>query len=308
MSCYLGIDVGGMSVKGALFDGGARVLSVKSLPTPRGGDLAETVTALCRMLAAESGEEIGGIGIGCPGIIDSESGTVVFAGNLSLKNYPLVQRVTKDLPVPVKVTNDANAAALGEAKYGAGRNYKNSILVTLGTGVGGGIVIDGKLFEGNRSAGAEIGHMVIERGGEFCTCGRRGCWEAYSSATALIRRTKWAMEENPGSAMWRGCTSDTACGRTAFEYSDTDVAARETVEWYIKYLSIGLINLANIFRPEVIMLGGGIAGEGERLTAPVQELVDRELFGGTGFAPVKVVCASLGADAGMYGAAALVIH
>ena len=207
--------------------------------------------------------------------------------------------------VSVKITNDANAAALGEARFGAGKNYKNSILVTLGTGVGGGIIIDGKLFEGYKSAGAEIGHMVIERHGDVCTCGRRGCFEAYCSATALVRRTRRQMEDNPRSAMWTKYTSETANGKTAFDFYHDDIDAKEVVDWYIKYLACGIANLANIFRPEIIMIGGGVSEQGDNLTVPLQTYVDKELFGGTSYAPVKIVKASLGSKAGAYGAAAL---
>ena len=305
MSLYIGIDVGGTSIKGILIDENGKLYGEDSVPT-LGVDVADGVVAICNRFISKAGEnKVKGVGIGCPGVIDAENGVVVLAGNLRLKNYPLVKKVHEKLNLPVKVTNDANAAALGEAKYGAGKNYKNSILITLGTGVGSGIVIDGKLFEGNKSAGAEIGHMVIEHGGNRCTCGRRGCFEAYSSATALIKRTKWAMEENPGSKMWQSCTSEKASGETAFLYADSDIAASEVVEWYIKYLACGLINIANIFRPQVIMLGGGVSGQRERLTAPLQNILDRELFA-SDYAPVKITTATLGSAAGAYGAAALV--
>lgn len=310
MALYIGIDLGGMSIKGAVMDAEGRFLSEGSVVTPDNGDLAERVVCLCEKIIGDCGADkknIVGIGLGCPGIIDSENGVVVFAGNLHIKNYPLAKLVSEGCGLPVKITNDANAAALGEAKFGAGKDYTDSILVTLGTGVGGGVVIGGKLFEGNRSAGTEIGHMVIKAGGNSCTCGRRGCFEAYSSATALIKRTKWAMEEDAGSAMWQSCTSDKATGKTAFDYKDCDIAAREVVDWYIKYLTCGLVNLANIFRPQIIMLGGGISNERERLTVPLQAAFDKELFGGGDYAPVKIACASLGAKAGIYGAAALIM-
>ena len=203
------------------------------------------------------------------------------------------------------MTNDANAAALGEAKFGAGKEYSDSILVTLGTGVGGGIIIDGKLFEGGKSAGTEIGHTVIETNGYPCTCGRWGCFECYASATALMRKTKDAMEEDTGSEMWKTYTPQTVSGKTPFEYAETDIAAKQVVDWYVKHLACGITNLANVFRPQVVMLGGGVSEQGERLTVPVQRLVDKELFAGTDFAPVKVVKASLGSRAGAYGAAAL---
>lgn len=308
MSLYIGIDVGGTSIKGALIDGEGKLYGEDCVRTGNGVEIVDGIVAICNRFTCKSGgEKINGVGIGCAGVIDSENGTVVFSGNLRIKDFPLVKLVEEKVKLPVKITNDANAAALGEAKFGAGKNYSDSVLVTLGTGVGGGIVIGGKLFEGNKSAGAEIGHMVIESGGNRCSCGRRGCFEAYSSATALIKRTRWAMEEDAGSAMWQTFTSDTATGKTAFDYMDTDISAHEVVEWYVKYLACGLINLANIFRPQVIMLGGGVAAQGERLTSPLQAILDRELYAGS-YAPVKITCATLGNVAGAYGAAALLIE
>lgn len=308
MALYIGIDVGGTTIKAALIDKEGKLYGEDSVPTGNGEQIVEGIAVLCnRFIAKANGEQIVGVGIGCPGLIDAENGTVVFAGNLRLKNFPLVSMVKEKVNLPIRITNDANAAALGEAKFGAGKDYHDSVLVTLGTGVGGGVVINGKLFEGNKSAGAEIGHMVIERGGNRCTCGRRGCWEAYSSATALIKRTKWAMEEDVSSAMWQTYTSDTCDGKTAFDYAETDIAASEVVEWYIKYLACGLINIANIFRPEVIMLGGGISNQGENLTVPLQSMMDREAFGSF-YAPVKIKIAALGSAAGAYGAAALFIE
>ena len=304
MALYIGIDVGGTAIKGAVVDEKGKLYGQDSVPTVGGEEIANGIITLCNRLMRMNKEEVKGIGIGCAGVIDSTEGKVVLARNLSLVDFPLVKLVKEKINVPVKITNDANAAALGEAKFGAGKDYKSSILVTLGTGVGGGIVIDGKLFEGNKSAGAEIGHMVIEREGEPCSCGRRGCFEAYSSAVALKRMTKKSMEENPGSAMWGKYTSQTVTGKTAFEFYKTDTAAGEVVEKYINYLACGLVNLANIFRPEIIMLGGGVSKEGERLTVPLQEIMDREAFA-SGYAPVKVTTATLGTAAGAYGGVAL---
>ncbi len=306
MSFYVGIDVGGTTVKGALIDDTGKIYAEAETPACKGEGILGSIIQTADKLIL-NGREVKGIGIGCPGTIDAENGTVIFAGNLKLKNFALAEPIKKKYGLPVKITNDANAAALGEAKFGVGKGYNDSILVTLGTGVGGGIIIGGKLFEGNKSAGAEIGHMVIERGGNACSCGRRGCFEAYASANALIKRTKWAMEENAGSLMWSAYTSETATGKTAFEFSECDIAAREVVDWYLKYLACGLTNLANIFRPQVIMLGGGVSGQGEKLAIPLQELINKELFGGTEYAPVLVKIATLGAKAGVLGAAALAI-
>lgn len=308
MKYYLGLDIGGTFVKGACVTADGGIIAEDKCPTgcEEGPDvMCGNIAALCSRLEESAGGAPEAVGAGCPGMIESSTGVVKFAGNLGLRDYPLGEELSKRLGVPVRVTNDANAAALGEAKFGAGKNYKNSILVTLGTGVGGGIIIDGKLFEGGSSAGAEIGHMVIERHGEMCTCGRRGCFERYSSASALTRRTKYAMEEDAGSAMWTKYTSLNCTGKTAFEFMDTDRSAKEVVDWYIKYLACGLVNLANIFRPQVIMLGGGVSAQGERLTKPLQAILDKEIFAGNDYAHVDIVTASLGNNAGAMGAAAL---
>lgn len=304
MALYIGIDVGGTAVKGAVVDESGKLHGEDSVVTVKGEGLIDGIVALCNRLSKLNKEPVEGIGVGCAGVIDSENGAVVLARNLSLADFPMAKLIGEKCGLPVRITNDANAAALGEAKFGAGKNYKNSIFVTLGTGVGGGIVINGKLFEGNKSAGAEIGHMVIKYGGEPCSCGRRGCFEAYSSATALKRLTREAMRADAGSSMWGKYTPDTVTGKTAFEYAEVDPAAKRVVEEYVSYLACGLANLANAFRPEIIMLGGGVSKEGERLIAPLRKALDKEVFAAQ-YAPVKVECAALGTAAGAIGAAAL---
>lgn len=309
---YLGIDIGGMSIKGMLVDESGTVYAEGTVPTDseKGGSaMCDNIASLVSRLMEEGKtSEVCAIGVGCPGVIDSKNGVVVFAGNLSLENFPLAAEITKRVNIPCRITNDANAAALGEAKFGAGKQYEDSILVTLGTGVGGGIVIGGKLFEGGKSAGAEIGHMVIVENGRQCTCGRKGCYERYASARALMEQTREAMEAHPESAMWEQYNLETVSGKTPFEYRKTDATAKSVVETYVKHLACGIVNLANIFRPQVIMLGGGVSAQGEVLTAPVQEIVDREMIGGCGYAPVKVVTATLGNRAGAYGAASFVME
>lgn len=310
MKKFAGVDIGGMTIKGIIIDGEGTVLCEDIIETgwQKGGDniCANVETLISGMLKSGglSLNDVDGIGVCCPGLIDNTSGTVLFAGNLNLENYPLKEKLERLFGRHVKVANDANSAALGEARFGAGKNYSDSILLTLGTGVGGGIVIGGKLFEGYKGAGTELGHTVIEQNGNFCTCGRRGCLEAYASATALIKKTKEAMSENPDSEMWKGYSLDTVNGRTAFDYPD-DFAASRVTEWYIRNLACGIINFVNVFRPQVVMLGGGISKQGERLTAPIQKILDAEIFGGQSFAPVKVVTASLGSRAGAFGAASL---
>lgn len=310
---YIGIDIGGMTVKGMICDkdGNALVEDRIATGSEDGGNAMSKniVNMIKKMMSAcdLKKDDVVGIGVGCPGLIDGQNGMVVFAGNLGLENFPLAKAIADKVGLPVRITNDANAAALGEAKFGAGQKYSDSILVTLGTGVGGGIILNDQLFEGGNSAGSEIGHIVIESDGYPCTCGRKGCFECYSSATALMRKTKEAMIEDNHSEMWKTYTPQTVSGKTPFEYAETDVAAKEVVDWYVKHLACGITNLANIFRPEIVMLGGGVSEQGERLTVPVQKLVDKELFAGTDFAPVKVVKASLGSRAGAFGAAALMM-
>lgn len=308
---FIGVDIGGMTIKGIIIRGDGTVLARDSIETgcENGGEaMCNNIVTLVNGMIQQIGgykTDIKGIGIGCPGLIDSKRGTVVFAGNLNLKYFPLARLVSDRVGLPVRLTNDANAAALGEAKFGASSKYSNSILVTLGTGVGGGIVIDGKLFEGGSSAGAEIGHIVTVQDGLKCTCGRRGCFERYASARALTEQTRSAMEENKNSEMWKGYNLDTVCGKTPFDYMDTDITAKAVVDKYISYLACGIVNLINIFRPQVVMLGGGVSEQDERLTAPLQKLVDEEIFAGTDYAPVKIIKAKLGSSAGAFGAAAL---
>lgn len=308
MTYLIGIDVGGTFIKGLVLKDGESVCECQT-PTEIGEKLADCIHALVNQLISASGadvSQIAGVGVCCPGVID-ESGAVVRADNLNLMNYPLKTLLKEKLSLPVKVCNDANAAALGEAVFGAGKGYSDSVLITLGTGVGGGIVIGGKLFEGNKKAGAEIGHMVIAHGGKRCSCGRLGCFEAYCSARALTEMTKEAMKANPSSKMWQNCTLQTADGRTAFEYMDADHSAKEVVNSYLDYLACGVANIANVFRPQAILIGGGVVAQGTRLTEPLQKLVDGEIFAAD-YAPVEIKCASLGNRAGSFGAAALFLQ
>lgn len=310
---YLGIDLGGTFIKGGIVDDEGNILMRDKVPTEseKGADgVVANIVALCRSLmerANLSASDLVGVGMGAPGTIDSERGEVVYANNLGWENFLISDRVSEALGLPVKIANDANVAALGEAKFGCGKNYRHSVMITLGTGVGGGLVLDGKLFEGNRSAGAELGHMVVVAGGEPCTCGRRGCIEAYASATALIRDTKRAMEAHPKSKLWEVGSLDAVTGKTAFDYCETDAVAKSVVDRYIEILGVCIVDIANLIRPEVVILGGGVCAEGERLIRPLQEMLDREIYGGTTGPAVNIVTAELGNDAGLLGAAALLM-
>lgn len=311
---YIGIDLGGTFIKGGIVNENGEILICDKTPTEvEKGDkgVAANIAHLAKDLLDRQGidiSEVEGLGIGSPGMIDSAEGNVVYANNLGWENFRICDELSRLLGgIKVKIGNDANVAALGEVKFGAARNYNSAVMITLGTGVGGGIVIDGKLVEGNMGAGAELGHIVIVKGGEQCSCGRRGCFEAYSSATALIRDTKRTMEEHPDSKMWEIGSLDKVSGKTVFDYAPVDAYAKAVVDSYIEHLACGLINYANIFRPEVILLGGGVCAQGDNLIVPLQKLMNKEIYAGDKGPQVPILIAELENSAGLLGAAALLM-
>ena len=307
---YIGIDLGGTNIAAGLCTADGKMLAKRSIKTHRERpyrEIAADMAQLARDVAADAGadfDSVKAIGIGAPGSIDSQRGVIVYSNNIRWDDVPLGPILTELTGKPVAITNDANAAALGEARYGAGKKYLSSVLITLGTGVGGGIVLDGKLFEGNKSAGAELGHRVIIENGQQCTCGRKGCWEAYASATALVRSTQNAMEYHRQSSMWQKAGSlERVDGRTAFACArEGDEVAKDVVNQYIQHLAEGIINIINILRPEAVIIGGGVSAEGEYLLAPLRDYVFLRMYGGSDYAPVEILRASLGNDAGIIGA------
>lgn len=312
MNYYIGIDVGGTFVKAGVVDENGNIVAdgkIASECDKGGNKLAENAATLVMRLLEKSGiskDQIVGAGMGFPGFIDSKNGIVVYSNNVRLSDFPVVEIMQAKLGLKVKVANDANVAALGEKMFGAGKEYNDMVMITLGTGVGAGIIIDGKLFEGNRSAGAEIGHMLLVHGGEQCTCGRKGCFEAYSSATALIRDTKRAMQNHKDSLMWEIGSIDNVTGKTPFDYAKKDKYAAEVVNNYIEMLGSALTDIANIFRPEAIIIGGGVCAQGDNLIVPLKQKIQSELFGAEFGSPEVVLrIAELGNKAGLLGAAAL---
>ena len=309
----IGIDIGGTSIKGAAVTTEGKVLDVFTLDVLKEYTQDMVVNLLIQKVNEYieehhyKKEEILGIGCGVPGSIDSVKGVVSFSNNLRWRELPIVKMIQEGTGLPVRITNDANAATFGEAKFGAGKEYKDVIMLTLGTGVGGGIVIDGKLYEGNEGKGAEMGHSVIVLDGLKCTCGRNGCLEQYASATALIRETKAAMEKDKNSLMWEEAEKlGKIDGRVAFNAERRgDKSAHEVVEQYIKYLSEGILNFANIFRPEVFVLSGGIANEREYLNNRLLNYCKEQHYGYEGTPGFEIITAKLGYDSGKIGAAAL---
>ena len=306
---YLGIDLGGTNIKGAVVTEAGEILREASRPThvERGAEgVADEIAAL--MIQLSEGETFAGVGLGCPGTVDDESGEVLYSCNLNWTNFDLRGALEKRTGYRVRLANDANAAALGEALAGAAKGAQSAVILTLGTGVGGGVVLDGRMLVGYTGAASELGHMVIESEGEPCSCGRRGCFETYASATALIRMTKEAMAAHPESRMHAVAERlGGVDGRVAFAAkAEGDEAAAAVVDTYVHYLAIGVTNVINIFFPEVVALSGGVANQGETLLAPLREEVLRTEYGSP-YAKkhARIVNCTLGYRAGVIGAALL---
>ncbi len=315
----IGIDLGGTNIAAGLCDGDLNLISKMSTPTVTGEGaerVARDMADLCRRLIERKGlsiKDIASVGIATPGIANTVTGVVEYANNLPFLNFPIADTFKKYFPVEkVLIANDANAAALGEALAGAAKGASSAVMVTLGTGVGSGIIIEGKIFAGGMNyAGAEIGHTVIVTGGRQCSCGRRGCWEVYCSATALSALTKEKMTELslkglPSLLFKEAEKEGKVSARTAFNaMRGGDVYGRELVDEYIKNLAIGMGNIVNVFQPEVICIGGGVSNEKEYLTKPLTELVRQEQYTRNHPVITKIVIATLGNDAGIIGAAGL---
>ncbi len=312
---YIGVDLGGTNIACGLVDEDCNIILKKSVPTraergekPVVDDIIGVVMSVCSEYGISIQSEIIGIGIGSPGAVDTRgAGKVVFAGNVPFKNTPVGDMVMEACKVPVRMGNDANCAALGEVWAGRAKDCADVVMVTLGTGVGGGIIINRKIYSGFNDCAAEIGHIVIEVDGRQCTCGRRGCWEAYASATGLIKTTREVMQNYPGSIMWKMCENDLnkLSGRTSYKaMREGDAAGREVVEIYTKYLAAGIVDMINIFQPEMLLIGGGISNEGDALLVPLMEHVRRDRFS-RDVPQTRIERATLGNDAGIIGAAML---
>lgn len=306
----IGIDLGGTNIAAGVVDEGQHIVAEVSLPTGAERPAEAVVADICR--AAEKAMEKAGItaahcasvGIGSPGTCDSANGVVVRAYNLGWFNVPVCSMVTAQLGLPCHLSNDANCAALAETVAGGAVGCRNMILITLGTGVGGGIVADGQLLEGVGGTGAEVGHTVLVLDGEDCTCGRKGCWEAYASATALIRQGKRAAAAQPESLL--AGYGEGLTGKDVFDAAAAgDAAAQAVVDLYCVYVAAGITDLVNILGPEKVLIGGGISRQGERLLAPIRAYVAANCFGGHDRTPPVIECARLGNEAGIIGAAAL---
>lgn len=309
---YLGIDLGGTNISAGITDDKGNILLKSSTPTMNrrnSEDILDDMAALCKKLAEGLNieiKDIESIGIGMPGTMDKAKGISIYANNLNFKNVNIVKEMKARLNLPCYIENDANCAAIGENVCGVAYGSRNLIYITIGTGVGAGIIINGKVFDGSFGGGGEAGHMVIVAEGEECTCGRKGCWEAYASASALRREGRIAAAKYPNSKIYDLVDGNIKLidAKTVFDAADLgDEVAKGIIDMYIKYLAIGLVNLTNIFQPEAIIIGGGVCAQGDKVIKPLTKILNAKVYGGK--PKTKLSIATLGNDAGIVGAAML---
>ncbi len=309
---YFGVDIGGTNISAGIIDGKYKMTDKACTPTIQGRshkDILEDAAKLCLSLAEKNEiplDKINSVGIGLPGLVDTKKGKLIYANNLSFDHIDIIKEFKKFIDKPIYIENDANCAAIGEMMCGAAHGNKNVIYITLGTGVGAGIILNGKVFRGAFGGGGEAGHMVIMAEGELCTCGRKGCWEAYASATALRREGRIAAAKYPNSEIYRLVDGNIKLidAKTVFDAADlNDEVAMEIIDTYSKHLAIGIVNLVNIFQPETVVIGGGICAQGDRVIEPVNNILKEKVYGGV--LKTKLAVATLGNDAGIVGAALL---
>ena len=310
---YIGLDVGGTTFKAGVVTEDGRIVHKDAMPTGIERPYQEIIAdmaALCKKVAADAGiemSEIRSIGVGVTGLFDNKTGMIPFCTNLGWHDIPFVAEMKKHLDTPVYGDNDATVAGLAESVAGVSAGIKDSVFLTLGTGVGGGIIIDGKPYSGAHGCGSEIGHMMIKMGGELCTCGNYGCFERYASATAIIREARKAIVEYPESSMLAACGGDPEKLNAKIVIDAAragDEAAKAVFGGYVQALAVGIINIINMLDPEVIVLGGGVSAAGEFLLNAVREAVKPMVFFKT-MPYARIELAQLGNDAGIIGAAML---
>lgn len=309
---YIGVDLGGTNIVVGLVDECGKIIKSISRATvkERGVELIfDDIFNMCNELIHEfdlNDTTLGGIGIGIPGTIDDKNGVIIYSNNIKIDNFNVREYAKRKIDFTVRMANDADCAALGEVVAGSAKGCSDAIVVTLGTGVGGGIIINKEIFSGFYPGGAEVGHHIIEVNGRQCSCGNNGCFEAYSSATALILSAKNKAEENKDSLLYKLVDGDMdkMNAKIPFDADQAgDKAGHEVIEEYLDYLAVGIANLINIFKPEAILLGGGVCKQGENLTNPLKSRINDLAYAGDLRTEIKI--ASLGNDAGLIGAAML---
>lgn len=316
MDHHIGVDVGGTAIKACIADASGAIVTEMEQPTgaerPQDVVLQDIVAVVRQLLAGPIGRDVRTVGVGCPGAVLPDEGLVLYNNNLDWRDFPLGPLMEEALGLPVRVENDANVAALGEVVAGSAKGASSAAVITLGTGVGFGLIIDGAIWTGHNGAASEFGHMVIVKGGRACTCGRRGCLEAYASATGLIAMTEDAIAAHPRGAMAVMARREGRVGgHTAFVAAKMgDAAAAAVVEEYIDCLACGVANIIDGLQPEVVSIGGGVSRQGEALLAPLREKVATEVYAGLQRTEraTRIVGCTLGHRAGLVGAAMAAAH
>jgi glucokinase len=309
----LGIDIGGTKVAGGIVAADGTILGTARRATPGASvsDTEDAIVAVVEELAAGHDGELVGVGVGAAGWFDRTGDTVLFSPHLAWRNSSLRKDLAVRLQRPLWVGNDADAAAWAEYRYGAARGSDLALMITLGTGIGGGIVLDGRLRRGSHGVAGEWGHMRVVPDGRLCACGNRGCWEQYASGTALGQTAREVARTSPAAAAQLlervDCEPDRLTGEdVARAAAEGDPLALELVTEVGVWLGQGIADLAAVLDPEVVVIGGGVSKLGEMVLAPARDRLDRALPG-RGFRPgPRVVAAELGPQAGMVGAADLV--
>ena len=311
---YLGLDVGGTNLVAGVIDENYQIVAKTRMKTRADGSIEEITDDMAKLSEAAIDKagltysDFSSWGIGMPSCVNLTNNLLVHANCFGWKNVPIYDYLNDKMPLPVYIANDANCAAYGEALAGSARNYTDAIMLTLGTGVGGGIILGKKIYSGSDNMGAELGHTKLIFDGELCTCGQRGCLEAYCSSTALIRDTRRELDKHTDSLIWKLCEGDDSRvdGEIVFSAArQGDTLATFLVDRYIRYLAAGLSTFITIFRPQVIILGGGLANAGDFLITPLQKRMYESTFAASEIGLPPVVCATLGDDAGLIGAAFL---
>lgn len=301
---YYCIDVGGTDIKAGIVDDKNNIITRSKTPTKtffEKSSLAETLFEIMKSLEASTGlalNKASGISIGLPGLVDDNAGVIKYINSLKIKNYNIKEDLKKYTPVPVRLANDAELATLAEFKLGAGKGYNNLAMLTLGTGIGSGIIVDGKPLRSSMPFACELGHISI-------TQDENESFERLASTKALVNQTREAMENNTSSKMWQTYTPETVSGKTVFEYKDIDQTARDVFERYIRFLGSGVVTVYNIFTPEVIVIGGGVSGQKSALIKPLTEYVNSHIFTRNIGQKVKIISAKFMNDAGILGARCL---
>lgn len=310
----IGVDLGGTNIATGVVNEKNEIIGRGKVKTraPRPAEaIFDSIKEAVDMAVVNAGisySDVASIGVGTPGSVNQDTGAIEFSNNLQFRNVPAKKMLEELLKKPVYLENDANAAALGEAVAGCGNGVASFVAITLGTGVGSGIVLDGKVYRGSNFCGGEMGHTVINVDGIPCNCGRKGCWEKYASATALVSQAVEAMQGNKGSLLWQTCDGDLnkVDGRSIFEaYDMGDAVAMSVVDKYLYYVSVGLSNVINALQPDVVCIGGGISGQGEKILKPIRDAVKAERYSVYAEKQTAIVPAELGNDAGIIGAALL---